>query len=47
MNNSKKTILVTGSGNGLGLDLLKNLSNNKKLKLVRIVNRKKNQKIKI
>jgi len=44
MNNSKKTILVTGSGNGLGLDLLKNLSNNKKLILVGIVNRKKNQK---
>ena len=44
MNNSKKTILVTGSGNGIGLDLLKNLSNNKKLKLVGIVNRKKNYK---
>lgn len=44
MKNSKKTILVTGSGNGLGLDLLKNLSNNKKLKLVGIKSQKKNKK---
>ena len=44
MKNSKKTILVTGSGNGLGLDLLQNLSNNKKLKLVGIKSQKKIKK---